>query len=217
MPRSLAVPQSSAFQATAATLPALFECSQINGDPDAVCVHACGDLDIATAPQLELTLREALSRAGLVVLDLGDLAFIDSAGVHAIVDASIHARQIHSRLVVLPGPASVERIFALAGAQGNLAFAFGMAEAPASTNAYAKAHKREQAQRRFPRIAQKTLSAAANNPAIPLRARAAPAAVTSQGARQRTKARPPTTADGGELRVRQTPSASPSDGMQCRH
>jgi anti-anti-sigma factor len=170
VPRKLAAPQSNGFQARAATVPASFDCSQINGDPDAVCVHACGELDIATAPHLLLTLREAVCRAGLVVLDLGDLAFIDSAGVHAIVNASVHARQLNSRLVVLPGPASVERIFALAGAHGN--FAFGIAEAPVPANADATGHEREQGHRRFPRIAQKTLSsAAASNAVTPLRAK----------------------------------------------
>jgi anti-anti-sigma factor len=133
--RNLAATQSNAFQARAPTLPATFECSQVSGDPDAVCVHACGELDIASAPRLESMLREAVSTAGLVVLDLGDLAFIDSAGVHAVVNASIHARRLGRRLVIMAVPASVERVFLLAGARANLAF--GVAEAPASTDASA--------------------------------------------------------------------------------
>ena len=42
-------------------------------------------------------------QAQLVVLDLRELAFMDSSGVHAIVNASIRARQVGRRLVLLRG------------------------------------------------------------------------------------------------------------------
>jgi anti-sigma B factor antagonist len=103
--------------------PAAFECSSVNGDPDAACVHATGELDIATTPRLELVLRDALLGARLVVLDLRDLAFIDSTGIHAIVNASIRARQGARRLVILRGPANVDRIFKLTGTLEQLEFA----------------------------------------------------------------------------------------------
>jgi len=83
-------------------------------------VHIVGELDIATTPQLELTLREALSQARLVVLDLSGVAFIDGAGVHAIVNATVRARQAGRRLVLLSGPAHVERLFDLTGAAEHL-------------------------------------------------------------------------------------------------
>ena len=53
--------------------------------------------------------------ARLVVLDLRGLAFMDSSGVHAIVDAGIRARQGGRRLIVLRGPPNVDRVFTLAG------------------------------------------------------------------------------------------------------
>jgi anti-sigma B factor antagonist len=78
-------------------------------------VQVAGELDIATAPQLERTLRELQSGTHLVVLDLRELEFIDSAGVHAIVNASIRARKAGHRLVLVHGSPNVNRTFALAG------------------------------------------------------------------------------------------------------
>jgi anti-anti-sigma factor len=75
-------------------------------------VHAAGELDIATTAQLELTLREAVLRSRLVVLDLRDLAFIDSCGVHVIDNASDRARRL-GRRPVLRGRPNVTRILAL--------------------------------------------------------------------------------------------------------
>jgi anti-sigma B factor antagonist len=82
---------------------------------DAAWVHVAGELDVATTPRLERTLEQAQLQARLVVLDLRALAFVDSTGVHAIADASIRARQVARRLVVLRGPPNVDRIFTLSG------------------------------------------------------------------------------------------------------
>jgi anti-sigma B factor antagonist len=72
-------------------------------------------LDIATTPQLERTLREPRLQARLVVLDLRELTFMDSCGVHAIVDASMRARQVGHRVLLLRGPPGVDRVFTLTG------------------------------------------------------------------------------------------------------
>jgi len=117
MPDAPASPDTNAGRPIS---PAVFACSSIHCDPDCTCVHVVGELDMATAPQLELTLRDALAQPRLVVLDLSDLAFIDTAGVHAIVNATLHAREQGRRLVVLRGPATVERLFKLTGADRQL-------------------------------------------------------------------------------------------------
>jgi anti-sigma B factor antagonist len=91
----------------------LFECACTDPALDAAWVRVAGALDIATAPRLVRTLRESQTR--LVVLDLRDLAFMDCSGVHAIVDASSSARDAGRRLLLLRGPAHIDRIFALTG------------------------------------------------------------------------------------------------------
>jgi anti-sigma B factor antagonist len=92
-----------------------FECTRTEGALEATWVHVAGALDVATTPRLARTLRESQSDARLVVLDLRELAFMDSAGVHAIVDASNRARQVGCRLLLLRGPEKVDRLFALTG------------------------------------------------------------------------------------------------------
>ena len=83
-------------------------------------VHVAGELDVATVPELERTLHRPELRARLVVLDLRELAFIDSSGVHAIVDASVRAGKAGRRLVLLRGPPNVDRMFMLSGSSGEL-------------------------------------------------------------------------------------------------
>lgn len=89
------------------------ECASIDDDPDSACLHVAGELDIATAPQLDLALHEAVDRAQLVVLDLRDLDFIDVAGVRVVVSARARARLAGRRVVVLRGSPTVDRVFGL--------------------------------------------------------------------------------------------------------
>jgi anti-sigma B factor antagonist len=100
--------------------PPAFACSCANGGLDAAWVRVAGELDIATTPRLVRTLRETQLQARLVVLDLGELEFMDSSGVHAIVNASIRARRLGRRLILLRGRPSVDRVFALTGSSGEV-------------------------------------------------------------------------------------------------
>ena len=90
-----------------------FVCWSSHGSLDADWVHIAGALDIATTPQLERTLRE--SHARLVVLDMRDLGFMDCAGVHTIVNASVSARRGGRRLVLVRGVPHVDDLFGLTG------------------------------------------------------------------------------------------------------
>jgi anti-sigma B factor antagonist len=97
-----------------------FGCTLRQSGRDAAWVRVTGELDIATAPQLRQTLREAVLRARRVVLDLRELAFMDCAGIHVILDASNHARQAEGRLVLVRGPSKVDRVLTLTGASDAL-------------------------------------------------------------------------------------------------
>lgn len=82
---------------------------------DVAWVRVTGDLDMATAPQLEKTLRKAQLRARRVVLDLRELTFMDCTGIRAVVAANNHARQAGAQLVLVRGPSQVDRLFTLTG------------------------------------------------------------------------------------------------------
>ncbi|HEX6619104.1 MAG TPA: STAS domain-containing protein [Solirubrobacteraceae bacterium] len=113
MPGPHVLPDSIAGRAHAVAPP--FDCSWNDGGFNAAWVHLAGELDVDTTPELERTLGEPHSQARLVVLDMRDLAFMDSSGVHAIVDAGARVRRLGRRLVILRGPPHVDRLFALTG------------------------------------------------------------------------------------------------------
>src|ERR1019366_1707721 len=58
-----------------------------------VRVAVAGELDMATVPELDLTLRHAQADARVVALDLRELEFIDSSGVHLLLAAGRRARE----------------------------------------------------------------------------------------------------------------------------
>ena len=84
-----------------------------------------GELDLATAPELEAALSERLDAGQDVVVDLRELAFMDSTGLRVLVAAHARARRRRtpSFLIVrpLPGPRS-SRILAIAGVERVLDF-----------------------------------------------------------------------------------------------
>lgn len=74
-----------------------------------------GELDVATTPLLHRALRRAQSDAGLVVVDLRELLFMDCSGAQLLLTAHRRARWEGTRLVIVRGPTEVDRLFALLG------------------------------------------------------------------------------------------------------
>lgn len=82
-----------------------------------------GELDVVSAPQLELCLNEVMAEAhDRVVLDLSELAFVDSAGVSVLIKGKQDAES-SGRMLVLGRPTEqVHRVFALVGLADWLTF-----------------------------------------------------------------------------------------------
>ncbi|HEX6699084.1 MAG TPA: STAS domain-containing protein [Solirubrobacteraceae bacterium] len=94
-------------------------------------MHVAGELDIATTPELELTLSEPQAQVKLVVLDLRELEFMDGAGMRVIVRATHDARRIGRRLLLVRSGPVTNRVFALTGTAGDVIDGeVGPAEAP---------------------------------------------------------------------------------------
>jgi anti-anti-sigma factor len=96
-----------------------FGCVVRRSGLDAAWIHAMGEVDLVTATRLEQALRDA-EMCPRRVLDLRQLTFMDSAGLHVILDASERARVTGARLVLVRGPSHVDRLFALTGTAGSL-------------------------------------------------------------------------------------------------
>ncbi len=73
-----------------------------------------GELDIATSPMLERRLRMAEgAESERLVIDLKGLQFLDSAGLHVLVQAQERAQARGRELSLLRGPRAVQRVFDL--------------------------------------------------------------------------------------------------------
>jgi anti-anti-sigma factor len=79
---------------------------------DTVHVRLSGELDISSAAKVEDELARAEpERPELIILDLRNLAFMDSTGLRLLIAADTRARQQGRRLAIVRGPEAVQRVF----------------------------------------------------------------------------------------------------------
>jgi len=96
--------------------------SRANAD-GTVLVKMAGDLDLASAEVLQQALFAIeKDRPPTLYLDLSGLGFMDSTGLRLILQASERAKKALSRLVLVPGRESVQRVFRVTGMQERLEF-----------------------------------------------------------------------------------------------
>ncbi|MDX6678985.1 MAG: anti-sigma factor antagonist [Solirubrobacteraceae bacterium] len=83
-------------------------------DRDEVVVELTGELDIASADELEREIRELRADGvACVVIDLRGVDFLDSTGLRTLISLRNAAKRAGHGLVVVPGPPRVQRIFEL--------------------------------------------------------------------------------------------------------
>jgi anti-sigma B factor antagonist len=97
------LPQRPEFEVTVST----------EGDVRVVAVS--GELDLDTMQELHAALAADDGLLATTVLDLRRLTFIDSSGVSGVLTAARRARDAGGRLVCVPGPPSIRRVFELTG------------------------------------------------------------------------------------------------------
>ena len=85
----------------------------VDNDADGVIiVH--GDIDVAGGPILDAAIRERESE-GPVVIDLGDVYFIDSSGLRSLLGASRRAREGERTVVLRQVGSEVLRLLEITG------------------------------------------------------------------------------------------------------
>ena len=93
-------------------------------------ISPCGELDIATAPELEQALSDATTSAtAVVVLDLRELTFMDSTGLRALAQANTRADAAGVALSIIRGTRQIERVLEISGL-GTLLPLIDAADAP---------------------------------------------------------------------------------------
>jgi anti-anti-sigma factor len=93
---------------------ALSEPFRIEVDPhrETIVVAAHGEIDIDSAGQLDRQVHELLERGfARIVLDLRNVTFLDSSGLHVILDASAASADAGVEFAIVQGPSSVQRVF----------------------------------------------------------------------------------------------------------
>ena len=74
-----------------------------------------GEVDLATVDALRAELTAALDRAGKVVLDLREVAFMDTQGLAAVIEAQQSATASGAEFVLVRGPERIHRLFEMIG------------------------------------------------------------------------------------------------------
>ncbi|HEY8582562.1 MAG TPA: STAS domain-containing protein [Capillimicrobium sp.] len=109
---------------------------RLGGDGCHVAVH--GALDIAHAPRFDAAVRGA-ERGGCdpIVIDLSDIEFVDPTGLGRLISARRRSHRAGWRLVLVRGPAAVQRLFSAVALEDLFEFvptaAEAVAQEPAST------------------------------------------------------------------------------------
>jgi anti-sigma B factor antagonist len=90
---------------------------------EAVRVSPVGELDLATVGRVSARIDEAIaSGTKRVILDLREVSFLDSAGLHLAIDTVGLARRSGTGFSIVAGPPAVQRAFAITGLRSRLPF-----------------------------------------------------------------------------------------------
>ena len=92
-----------------------FSCTLDSNGDGVPCVRAIGELDLSTVPQLEKMLFDAAAVSPRILLDLREVTFMDSYGLHLLIAATDRQRRSGGELVLGRGPAQVERLLEVSG------------------------------------------------------------------------------------------------------
>jgi anti-sigma B factor antagonist len=91
---------------------------------DRVVISFAGELDISKADEVERELEGVeAERPNLLVFDLRGLNFLDSTGLRLLLGADSRARRDGRRVVIVPGPEKVHRVFRITLLDRRLEFA----------------------------------------------------------------------------------------------
>jgi anti-sigma B factor antagonist len=94
---------------------------EVRQEPDRTVLTLHGELDLASAPRLQSEIEsETVDAAEIVVLDLDDVDFIDSAGLRVVLAAHERTVKRGRRLALTPGSPQVQRLLSIAGVDGHL-------------------------------------------------------------------------------------------------
>lgn len=88
----------------------------VNNEGRAVVFAVQGELDLASSPTLEQAIDGVSNDdIDLLIVDLRELRFMDSTGLHALVKANKRAGEAGRKFAVIQGGAQIQRLLSLTG------------------------------------------------------------------------------------------------------
>lgn len=88
----------------------------VRNEDRAVVFAVEGELDLASSPTLEQEIdRVSDDDIDLLIVDLRELRFMDSTGLHALVKANKRANESGRKFAVVQGGAQIQRLLSLTG------------------------------------------------------------------------------------------------------
>jgi anti-sigma B factor antagonist len=88
----------------------------VRNEDRAVVFAVEGELDLASSPTLEQAIdRVSEDDIDLLIVDLRELRFMDSTGLHALVKANKRAGEAGRKFAVVQGGAQIQRLLSLTG------------------------------------------------------------------------------------------------------
>jgi len=77
-----------------------------------------GEIDAHTAPELATAMAQLPS--GDVIVDLGDVSFMDSSGLRVLIDVAARAREAGGDLIIANPTPGITRLVEISGLSGQL-------------------------------------------------------------------------------------------------
>lgn len=103
---------------------------RLHGDNGRRVVWLEGELDMANVPSVTEALDLVTSEApGVLVVDLQNLSFMDSSGLHWLLNAERTCRAVGTRLLLIRGPRPVQRVLEISGVASSFTFVSDASEA----------------------------------------------------------------------------------------
>lgn len=88
---------------------------------DALLVRAAGEVDVSTIPVLRTELETARQEAVTVLLDLSEITFMDSSGLHLLLDLSQASAVSDWAFFIVRPSKAVQRLIEISGTADLLA------------------------------------------------------------------------------------------------
>jgi anti-sigma B factor antagonist len=79
----------------------------------ATIVDVTGDIDMGTSPGLRKLLLESLSKTARLVVNMGEVRYIDSSGIASLVEVLMKARKNQKQLVLFGLNKTVQEVLQL--------------------------------------------------------------------------------------------------------